>query len=392
MKRKTKTLVVRGGRVLLPDGRLVRTDLRIEGQRIAAVGAGGRADEVIAAAGAMVVPGFVDIHTHGIGYESTSGSLAKYAELEAPEGGTSLFPTLFGHPDETTAHIRRHMEETDGLRATPQITGLRLESPYLARTGAGVSKDLAKPTRNLTEHLLKTGAGHVRIWDVSPELPGAIETISSLTRRGIVCSMAHTSCTIDQARAAVEAGMRLVTHLFCTFEVPKMTDPGVYPASLTDYCLLEDRLTCEIIPDGTHVHPLLVEKTFRCKPTDRLVFVTDSNFGAGLKPGDYVLPQGWGRVRIKGPNDGVRLIDREMGLAGSALTPINSFRNAIRIFGKDVATASRICSLNPARLLGLNKGELAKGRDADVVVLDRDLNVLCTIAQGQVVYRAARCT
>jgi N-acetylglucosamine-6-phosphate deacetylase len=164
-------------------------------------------------------------------------------------------------------------------------------------------------------------------------------------------------------------------------------DPDMYAPGLVDYLLIEDRLTCELIADGTHVDPVLVEEAFRCKPPSGLVFVTDSNYGAGLPPGRYTLPGDWGDVQVGEPNQGVRLPDRGMILAGSALTPIDSFRNVLRLFGKDLATASRVWSANQARLLGLNKGEIAAGRDADLIVVDAQLELLCTIAAGKIVYR-----
>ena len=111
--------------------------------------------------------------------------------------------------------------------------------------------------------------------------------------------------------------------------------------------------------------------------------------GAGLAPGEYDLPQAWGRVKIAGPYEGIRLIERGMELACSALTPVDAFRSAVQRFGKDLATASRVCSRNPARLLGLNKGEIAVGRDADLVILDDDLQVRYTLAAGMVVYQVA---
>ena len=221
---------------------------------------------------------------------------------------------------------------------------------------------------------------------MSPELPGVIDEIDYLTGAGVVCSIAHTDADVEEARAAVDAGARLVTHLFDTFVVPEMTDPGVYPAGLLDYLLVEDRVVCEIIADGTHVHPLLVEKAFRCKSAERLAFVTDSNYGAGLPAGDYDLPGGRGMARISGSNNGVRLIERDMGLAGSALTAIDGFRNAVRMFDKDIATASQVCSTTPARLLGLNTGEIAAGKEADVLVLSPELDIVCTIGAGKILY------
>ena len=125
---------------------------------------------------------------------------------------------------------------------------------------------------------------------------------------------------------------------------------------------------------------------FWCKPPDKLAFVTDSNFGAGLPSGQYEAGGSWGRVQIDGPNNGVRMVDRGMDLAGSALTPLDAFRNTIRLFNKSMAAASRVTSRNPARLMGLNKGEIAPGRDADLIVLDKNLDLCYTIVAGQIVY------
>jgi len=381
-------LVLRNG-LVSTDGQQIKADIGIVDGRIDCIDTDIKAKHEIDASNMIVVPGFIDIHMHGIGFESvTSGDLLHIAQLEAAQGASSFIAALFAPPEESIENLHRHRNATDELKALPQLAGFRLESPYLGYTGAGIPRDLASIKRKLTDSLLDAGNNHILIWDISPEIENACEEISYLSSRGVLCSIAHTRATIDQARAGVDAGARLVTHLYDTFVVPEMIDPGVYPVSLIDYLLTEDRLYCEIIGDGTHVHPILVEKAFRCKGLDSVVFVTDSNLGAGLPDGDYDLPGGWGMARVSGPNNGVRLIDREMGLAGSALTPIGSFRNAIKMFGQDLTTASRLCSLNPARLLNLNKGLIAPGYDADLVVLDRDLNVQWTISRGQIVYSA----
>ncbi len=396
MKEPSAT-IIKNGHVLLPDGKLVSTDVLIQDGQIREIGSHRKVGHDVEsalqvdAAGGYVLPGLIDLHTHGIHAESVeAGTLSEYARIEASYGTTTFYPTLFIPPRESVKQMERHRRETDELRLLPQIGGFRLESPYLAHTGAGVAKDLAPISQETTRMLLEAGGRHVKIWDISPELPGAPGLIRQLTAKGVVCSLAHTQATIEQARAAVDAGARLVTHLFDTFVLPGGTDPdpGVYPAGLVDYLLVEDRVACEIIGDGIHVHPLLVEKTFRCKPEDGTVFVTDSNFGAGLPPGRYTLPGSWGNVVIDGPNNGVRQVDRDMELAGSALTPIDSFRNVIQCFRKDISTASRVWSSAPARLMGLNKGQIAVGKDADVIVLDEHLDVLYTLVSGAVIYAA----
>ena len=386
MKTESSFLSIIHGQVLLPDGVLASVPITVEQGRIARLGVKERVSPEIDAAGGYVVPGLIDLHSHGLGHESAYGHLKAYADGVAAQGTTTVFLTMFGPPELTAEHMRRHLAETEGLRQTPNVGGFRLESPYLAFAGGGVSKDLAPISASVTDLLMVAGAGHIRIWDVSPELPGAPETIRQLSKAGLVCSLAHTRATIAQARMAVEAGARLVTHLFDTFVLPPATTNGIYPPGLVDYLLVEDRLICEIIPDGTHVDPLLVEKAWRCKPADGLVFVTDSNMGAGLPAGDYTLIDGE-RIRIAGVNQGVRLVDRDLLLFGSAMTSIHCFRNTLQLFGKDLAAASRVCSRNPARLMGLNKGEIKEGRDADLVILDKEFNVLYTVVAGKVVYR-----
>lgn len=384
------SLIIKGGALVLSDGSLGTGDVTVSDGLITGLGdADGAAEAQIDASGCYVLPGLIDIHTHGMGRESfSSESLEEYLRLEASNGCTTFLITLFGPPEESIENMRMHRKNYDELKALPQIAGFRLESPYLSFAGGGASRDIVPIDGKTTSELLDAGGGHIKVWDVSPELNGAPELIGDLSSRGIVCSLAHTYATIEQAKAAVDAGARSVTHLFDAFQVAAETEAGVHPAGLVDYLLVEDRVACEIIADGTHVPPLLIERTLRCKPLDKTIFITDSNYGAGLPPGTFDLPHGWGRAAVDGPNNGVRLVDRGMCLSGSALTPIYALRNCVSLLGKDLATASRLCSTNPAKLLGLNKGEIAVGRDADIIVLDDQLNLLHTIVQGKIVYTA----
>lgn len=385
-----KSLVVKNGKLLLPSGDLVSRDVLLENGQIRNIGSDLETQAQIDAAGGYVLPGLIDLHTIGIHTESAeTGDLAQYAKIEASHGATTFYPTLFCPPGDNAAHMERHRRETDELRLVPQVGGFRLESPYLAIASGGSENSLAPISDETTQMLLEAGGGHIKIWDISPELDGAPDAIRQLSDKGVVCSIAHTEATIQQGRDAVEAGARLVTHLFDVFFYTperKDPDPDIYAPTLIDYLLIEDRLTCEIIGDGTHVDPMLVEKAFRCKPHDKFVFTTDSNYGAGLPPGKHTPPGDWGNIMIRDPNDGVRLVDREMMLAGSALTPINGFRNVIRMFNRDIATASHVWSRNPARLMGLNKGEIVIDKDADLIVLDENLDLLYTIAAGRIVY------
>ena len=154
--------------------------------------------------------------------------------------------------------------------------------------------------------------------------------------------------------------MRLVTHFYDTFDVAVQTDAGVYPAGLTDYIQIEDRLTVEIIPDGVHVHPYLLEKTLRCKGIDRVVFITDSVKGAGNPPGIYTgLYPG---VQVEVTSDrGVRRVG-DGALSGSALTQLRAFQNAVLKWGRSIPEASALCSRTAARLLNFISKRLPGAR------------------------------
>ena len=385
------SMIIRNGAILHGDRLEEATSLRTEAGRITAIAkdlSPEPGEQVLDATGCCVLPGLIDLHNHGVRHVMAQyDSLVEYARLLAAEGVTACLPTLLGSPQENVAAMRRGLAETEDFRLAPNLIGFRPEITYLAKTGAGAAGSLTKISAETTEALYAASRGTIRIWDVSPELEGAIPFIRWCRERGIVTSLAHSSATIEQARQAVDAGLSLITHFYDTFDPPPMTDPGVYPAGLTDYIQVEDRLTVEIIPDGVHVHPLLVEKTLRCKGLGRVAFVTDGVKGAGSPPGVYDGLYPGVQVAISADR-GVRRVSDDT-LSGSALTHIHCLRNAVDKFGRTLAEASVLCSRTPAAVLGIStKGALAAGMDADIIILTEDLELIATIAGGQLLYRA----
>ena len=384
-------MLILNGTILHGDRLEAAVNLRAEDGRITAIAANlrpGPGEQVIDATGCYVLPGLIDLHNHGVRHVMAQyDSLVEYSRLLAAEGVTAGIPTLLGSPPENMETMRRGLAETDDFRLTPNLIGFRPEITSLAKTGAGAAGSLARISAETTEALYAASQGTIRIWDVSPELDGAIPFIRWCRERGIVTSLAHSSATIEQARQAVDAGLSLITHFYDTFDPPPQIDPGVYPAGLTDYIQIEDRLTAEFIPDGVHVHPLLVEKTLRCKGPGRVVFVTDGVKGAGNPPGIYDGLYPGVQVEITAER-GVRRVSDD-ALSGSALTHICCLRNAIGKFGRTLAEASVLCSRTPAAVLGIpTKGYLAAGMDADIIMLTEKLGVVATIAGGQVLYQA----
>ena len=383
-------MLIRNGTVLhynrLEPGR----NVRIDDGRIACIGEALRPDageEVLDATGRYVLPGLIDLHTHGLRHVTAQeDSLLEYAQLQAEVGVTACVPTLLGNPAENIAAMQRGLRETDYFRRTPNLIGFRPEINYLAKTGAGSASSLTAITPETTQAMYDGSEGYIKIWDVSPELPGAVPFIRWAANHGIVTSLAHSSAAVEDTRRAIDAGLSLITHFYDTFDVVVQIDAGVYPAGLTDYLQIEDRLTVEIIPDSVHVHPFLVEKTLRCKGLERAAFITDSVKGAGSEPGIYEGLYPGVKVHVT-EDRGVRRLSDD-ALSGSALTQLQAFCNAIRVFGRSILDASILCSRTPATVLGLKrKGYLAAGMDADLIVVDAVLTLQATVVGGNVLYR-----
>jgi N-acetylglucosamine-6-phosphate deacetylase len=381
-------MIIREATVLHVDSLRQDTDLRLGQGRILEIAPGlepAPGEKVIEARGLLALPGLIDIHTHGLMSESVQdGSLVQYSRLELEQGVTCCVPTLYGTPEANRRRLSEAMRETDDLRRTPNILGFRPEIMYVAKTGAGSAASLSAIEQAVSSSLYEAAKGRIAVWDVSPELGGAEDFIRWAVERGIVVSLAHTRATVEQTRRAIDAGLRLVTHLYDTFDPAAQSDPGVYPAGLTDYIQIEDRLAVEIIPDGVHVHPFLVEKTLRCKGLERVVFVTDSLRGSGNPPGVYEGLAPGEKIAVT-PDRGMRRVGDD-ALSGSCLTQLQSLRNAVRMFGRSLREASILCSRNAARLLGLRKGYLAAGMDADLILLDAELDLAATVVGGELAF------
>jgi N-acetylglucosamine-6-phosphate deacetylase len=384
-------MLIRNGSVLHYDRIEVGCDLRIEKGQIISVDAGlmpGPDEPSVDASGCYVLAGLIDLHNHGLRHVmAQTDGLLEYSRLLLAEGVTACVPTFGGAPQENIKAMQDGLRDTDYFKLTPNIIGFRPEITYVAKTGAGSAASLTKISPETTAAVYEGGEGFIKIWDVAPELDGAITFIEWATERDIVTSLAHSSATVAQTQRAIEAGLSLVTHFYDTFELAVQTDPGVYPAGLTDYIQIEDRLTAEIVPDGVHVHPYLVEKTLRCKGLERIVFVTDGVKGAGNPPGIYDGLYPGVQVEVT-PDRGVRRTSDD-ALSGSAITQLQSLRNAVQKFGKSIVQASILCSRTPARVLGLShKGYLAAGMDADIIILNGEFDLQTTIVGGEVVYQA----
>jgi N-acetylglucosamine-6-phosphate deacetylase len=336
---------------------------------------------------AILAPGFVDIHIHGgAGHDlmaADASGLSAVEQLLLKHGVTSYFPTTVTAPlDQTWSALDRLADAiesasgNDGSHAKrAQPLGIHLEGPFLshARRGAHPPANLLAPTLPTFDRFWQAARGHIRVMTIAPELEGAREVIAEAARRGVCVSLGHSDSDMNSTRAAVAAGARHATHTFNAMRPLDHRDPGIVGEVLTD-----SRLSADIIADGIHLDPAIVELFLKAKGADGAVLITDAISATGMPEGRYRL--GTFEVEVK---NGRCLVDGK--LAGSVLTMDRAVRNVMKFAHWDLQQALRLATLNPARVAGLaNRGKLETGADADFVVLSPSGEVRSTIIRGDV--------
>jgi len=351
--------------------------LLVDGDRIAELGPGDppRPPDV-ALPGATVVPGFVDAHAHGGGGGSFDGgslddaTIAVRAHLR--HGTTSMMASLVTaeHASLVTSVDRLATLVDDGL-----IAGIHLEGPWLSPLHAGAHDPdlLVEATPGEVDALLGAGRGHVRMVTLAPERPGGLEAIRRLTAAGVTSAIGHTDATYDQARAALDAGATVGTHLFNAMRGLHHREPGPVAALLE-----HPDAYVELVADGVHVHPAALRVAAGAKP-HLAVLITDAMAAAAAADGDYRL----GRLVVE-VRDGVARLADGGAIAGSTLTMSAAVRYAVREIGLPIEEAVRAATATPAAMLKLDRvGALLPGYRADLVALDDDLDVRRVLHRGQ---------
>lgn len=332
----------------------------------------------------IIVPGFFDIHVHGGAHCDVMGGsltdLQRFEKFLAQHGVTSYYPTTVTAALDVTLtaleQLAKAIEAKDAGQGRARPVGIHLEGPFLShkRRGMHPLEDLLPPRVSTFEKLWEAAGGHVRHMTIAPELDGAEELIAEATRRGVCTSIGHSDATLDEARRGVKAGARHATHTFNAMRPLDHRDPGILGEVLTD-----DELTAEVIADGIHVEPEIVELLFRAKGIENMVLVTDAISATGMPDGQYLL--GTVEVEVK---DGRCMRDGK--LAGSVLTMDRAVRNAMKFANLDLQQATRAASLNPAKVAGFSKkGAIEPGADADFVVLSPEGEVRATVVGGVLV-------
>ncbi|NJC73614.1 N-acetylglucosamine-6-phosphate deacetylase [Planosporangium thailandense] len=364
-----------GPRIVTAHGVIEHGHVRISGNTIAEVRPDRPDGDAEVVPGAWIVPGFVDIHTHGGGgHAFTTGDPQQVrdgAGFHLAHGTTTLLASLVTSPPEPMlAAVRAYAP----LVAEGVIAGIHFEGPYLSRPRCGAQNPahLRPPSIDELSRLLDAGGGAVRMVTIAPELPGALEAIRFLVARGVVAAIGHTDATYEQTLAGIAAGASVGTHVFNGMRPPHHREPGPVFALLA-----AESVTCELVADGVHLHDGTLSFATSVTGPARAALITDAMAAAGMPDGAYEL--GGQDVTVR---DGVARLTDGDSIAGSTLTMDRALRRAVGA-GATIVDAARMAATTPAAAIGRHDvGAVEGGRRADLVVLDDDLRVLRVMRAG----------
>jgi N-acetylglucosamine-6-phosphate deacetylase len=381
-------LIITNATIYTPTERIERGAVLLDAGRIVAVGPAEHVPcppdaQVIDADGLLLTPGFIDLQFNGgFGQDFTDDPAAIWpVAAQLPQHGVTAFlPTIITAPLEKSAAGQRVI--TDGRPAgyrgaTP--LGLHIEGPFLNPTKKGAHNANYLRLATLEAVADWSPATGVRLATLAPELPGALEVIEALSSRGVLISAGHSAATYDEALAGFDAGVRYGTHLFNAMPSLLARDPGLVGALLTD-----DRPTVGMIADGIHTHPAMIKLIWQALGPRRLNLVTDAMGALGMPPGTYLL----GDYEVIVDETCCRLPSGS--LAGSILAMDQALRNLVSLTGCPLEDALQTITTTPARAINLDheRGQIAEGYVADLVLLSPDLHVRGTVVGGELVYAA----
>lgn len=342
--------------------------------------------EVIDLGESYIMPGFVDLHMHGIHrrlVDNGAEDLKEICRILPQYGVTGFLPTLAPRPKGEDAAFLSKLSKTE-TQGT-QILGFHLEGPFLKITGALGAGAVSGADDERVQSLIHAAKPHKAIFSISPDVDGIEKLIPLMAENGTPVFMTHTAATVEQTQQAIALGVRHATHFYDVFPCPAVSEPGVRPCGAVEAILADERVSLDFILDGVHVDPVAVRMSLisKRKGPGKVCLITDANVGAGLEPGQFSFGN-IGDIYFAYKGAPARSV-KDNTLAGSGLTMDMALKNAVKWLDLDLVQASKLVSHHPAQVLGLGqkKGLLKEGYDADFVVLNDHLDVLQTWINGK---------
>ncbi|MEA4826696.1 MAG: N-acetylglucosamine-6-phosphate deacetylase [Clostridium sp.] len=379
-------LLIKNANILVSNNKFITGDLLVNDNVIEEIGSikEEEAEDKIDAKGLKVIPGLIDIHTHGgMGIDIVDCSedeLDRLSRFYASNGVTGYLATVGTvSKDKITASLIKIKESMERGNDGAKILGVHMEGPYISKEfkGAQNEEDIRKPDAQEFKEFSRLSGDNIKLITIAPELEGAIDFINTISKEGVVISIGHCGCSYETSIKAIDAGAKSATHFLNGMKGFHQHEPSIVGAAL------ERDIYCEMICDGRHLHPGTVKMLVKVKGVKKLIMITDSIMAAGLGDGVY---DGFIKVIVK---DGDAKLESG-SRAGSTLTAINALRNVIKFTNIDLVQAVRMISENPAKLLDIydKKGSLEEGKDADMIIVDDNLDLKYTISEGKVTFKA----
>jgi N-acetylglucosamine-6-phosphate deacetylase len=346
----------------------------------------------INANGNYISPGFIDIHVHGGGghdfMDGSETAFLKASETHARYGTTAMSPTTLTSEKKDLLHTLELYDKANKKNINgSQFLGMHLEGPYFAMNQRGAQDPRYIRDPDPEEYMdVIASSNSIKRWSAAPELKGAIPFARYLISKGILPALAHTDAIYEEVLEGFENGYTLATHLYSGMSGVSRRNAFRYAGAIESAFLI-DEMDVEIIADGIHLPAPLLKLIYKIKGPDRIALITDAIRGASMPEGESIIGNLNTGLKVI-IEDGVAKLPDRTCFAGSVATTDRLVRNMINMADVPLLEAVRMMSSTPARIMNVvdKKGSLVKGKDADIVIFDKDINVQTTIIKGRVVY------
>ena len=349
--------------------------------------------DIIDAEGNFISPGFIDIHVHGGGgsdfMDGTIRDFLTIAETHLQYGTTALVPTTLTAEKENLLYIldiyrKAAKQNVKGA----QFLGMHIEGPYFAMSqkGAQDARYIRKPDKKEYSEIIKKAGDIIVRWSAAPELEGALDFGKYLKAHNILPAIAHTDAIYEDVVKAFESGYTLATHFYSAMSGVTRRNAFRYAGVIESVYLMDD-IDVEVIADGVHLPAPLLKLVYKIKGSERIALITDAMRAAGTQSHESILGSRENGLKVI-VEDGVAKLPDRASFAGSVATTNRLVRTMIQTANVSLVEAVRMMTLTPARIMKINKqkGSIAEGKDADLVIFDNDVNIKTAIVKGEILY------